>query len=161
MLAACFMGLSGVAPAIAQPAPPADTVPVNVAPREIVNRATKAIADIYFDAFKGNVFAADVRAAAAKGEFDALTDSRDMATALTNRLLQIDLHFNVGWSPSDPAAGPGGPSGPGPVMVRRASFGFQRVEALPGGIGYVDMRQFAEFQPDAPTSRRVRLSMRS
>lgn len=154
--------LSAAATVAAQPAPPPAVAPAAVAPREIAGRVAKAIEDVYFDAARGKAIGDDLRAAAAKGEFDRFTDPRDLATALTSRLSPIDHHFNVGWSPT--AGGPqGGPGGPGPVMVhrappggpqgvdpmeRRANFGFRRVESLPGGIGYVDMRQFANFRPD-------------
>lgn len=165
-LLAGVLVLTGAAVAAAQPAPPPTVAPAAVAPREIAGRVAKAIEDRYFDAAKGRAIAADLRAAAARGDFDRFTDPRDLATALTSRLSPIDHHFNVGWAPpgAGPAGGPGGPGGPGPVMVhrtpggpgavdpmeRRANFGFRRVEVLPGGVGYVDMRQFANFEFGEP-----------
>ena len=172
-LLAGLLVLSSAATAVAQPAPP-PAAPAAVAPREIAGRVAKAIEDVYFDAAKGKVIATDLRAAVDKGEFDRFTDPRDLATALTARLSPIDHHFNVGWTPPSAGGAGGPPHGPGgPVMVRRgppggpqgadpmdrrANFGFRRVEALPGGIGYVDMRQFANFafgQTDEPARQAV------
>lgn len=167
--------LTGATVAVAQPAPPPAVAPAAVAPREIAGRVAKAIEDIYFDAAKGKTVAADLRAAAARSDFDHFTDPRDLATALTGRLQPIDHHFNVSWTPqAAPGAGgpPHGPGGPGPLVIRRgpggpggvdpmerrANFGFRRFESLPGGIGYVDMRQFANFafgKTDEPARQAV------
>lgn len=171
-LLAGALALSGASGALGQPAPP-PAAPAAVAPREIAGRVAKAIEDVYFDAAKGKAIATDLRTAVDKGEFDRFTDPRDLATALTARLQPIDHHFNVGWTPPSaggaggPPHGPGGPvivrrgpGGPGGVdpMERRGNFGFRRVEVLPGGIGYVDMREFANFafgQTNEPARRAV------
>ena len=170
-LLAGALALSGLSPAMAQSPPPAVAL-APVAPREVAGRVARAIEAHYFDAARGKAIADDLRAEAATGAFDALTDPRDLATALTRRLLPIDHHFNVGWSAGDAGPGPGGPGpqvrrGPGPggpgahqadPFERRGAWGFRRVEILPGGIGYVDMRQFANFQPgddDAPARAAV------
>jgi hypothetical protein len=130
-----------------------------VQPRVVVDGIAQAISDTYFDAAKGAKIAADLRAAAAKGEFDGFTDPRDLATALGNWLRPLDAHFNVVWNPAA-AAGPpqGGPrlGPPDPAQIaqreaadRRVNFGFRRVEILSGNIGYIDLRQFADFDPES------------
>lgn len=138
--------------AAAQAAPP---------PRETASRVARAIEDNYFDPARGKTIADGLRAAAAKGEFDSLTDPRDLSRVLSDRLEPLDHHFNVTWSPEGgPAAGPR-PAGGGlsfEDQQRRGAYGFRRVEMLPGAIGYIDMRGHADFrfgQPDAPARRAV------
>ncbi|HYE46865.1 MAG TPA: S41 family peptidase [Caulobacter sp.] len=131
-------------------------------PREVVDRTAKAIEDLYFDPAKGKAIAADLRKEAAAGKYDALTDPRDLATALSTRLRPLDHHFNVAWQPGQagPApAGPGGPGGPpgaggppsrpvyGPA-TKRGNYGFKKVEMLPGGVGYIQLNQFVGFAGD-------------
>ncbi len=64
-------------------------------PRERVDGVADTIQAHYFDARRGTQIATDLRAAAARGEFDALTDPRDLATTLTARLQPADRHFKV------------------------------------------------------------------
>lgn len=146
---ACILAASA-----AQAAPPA--------PRETVARVAKAIEDNYFDPAKGKSVADGLRAAAARGEFDALTDPRDLARTLSGRLEPLDHHFNVAYSAEDgprPAAGPT----PGPRLsfedqVRRGNYGFRGVQVLPGSVGYIDMRQHADFEfgkPNDPARKAV------
>jgi hypothetical protein len=159
--AALLLALSGAA--AAQTAPPRAPMmapqPIpKIDPRAATAGIADAIAGHYWDPVKGAKFAADLNAAAAKGEFDALTDPRDLATILTNLLKPIDHHFNVTWRPVDPNAPPPPPQSerPDPADIarfeaadRRVNFGFRRVEILPGDIGYIDLRQFADFDPTA------------
>lgn len=140
-------------------APPAAAPAAKVDPRAVTASIAKAINDTYYDADKGAKIAADLNAAAAKGRFDDFTDPRDLATALGNWLRPIDAHFNVIWNPAMAGAPPqGGPrlGPPDPAMIaqreaadRRANYGFRRVEILSGNIGYIDLRQFADFDPEA------------
>lgn len=128
-----------------------------VDPRAVTADIARAIDDRYFDPAKAASIAADLNAAAAKGQFDAFTDPRDLATALNNWLRPIDAHFNVVWNPGAPVRAPGpGAGGPSPAEIaqfeaaeRRANYGFRRVEILSGNIGYIDLRQFADFDPEA------------
>ena len=134
-------------------------------PRENVEHVASAIAAGYFDAAKGKAIADDLRADAAQGKFDALTDPRDLASALTMRLQPLDHHFSVMWSP--PAPGPGqGPSQgqqrrPGPMVApgadRLANYGFHRLEMLPEGVAYIDLRGFADidFRDPKDAARRA------
>ncbi|HEY0053562.1 MAG TPA: hypothetical protein VGB49_09135, partial [Caulobacteraceae bacterium] len=55
------------------------------APRETVAAVAGRIRALYFDPDKGERLAAALEAEAAAGGFDALTDPRDLASALTNR----------------------------------------------------------------------------
>jgi len=139
-----------------------------IAPRPVIEGVAQAIADNYYDAAKGAAVASQLRAEAAKGTYDRLTDPRDLATTLSERLRPLDHHFNVSWS-AEAAAGPRpspGPAvGPGPSRVdavRRANYGIRRVEILNGNLGYIDMRMFADFefgQPNAPARRAIEAAL--
>lgn len=132
-------------------------------PREVVGRTAKAIEDLYFDPAKGAAIAADLRKEAAAGQYDTLTDPRDLATALSTRLRPLDHHFAVSYRPGPPGPGPGGPGGPGPgprqpdadqeAAVRRTNYGFKEVKLLPGGIGYIQISQFSHFEADGEPAK--------
>lgn len=162
--------LCAAAPAaLAQPTPrPApQQAPVRPAERFTPRQAAGAVADtieaLYFDPAKAKAVADSLRAAAAKGDFDRYADPRELAVVLGNWLDPYDEHFSVTWSadtPSPPPGGMPGPGGPGPgpgagpqqgpppevlLAARRANYGIRRTEVLPGNIGYLDMRQFADI----------------
>lgn len=125
--------------------------------RQAVERIAGVIQANYFDPDKAAAIAADLRAAAAKGEFDALTDPRDLATALTRRLQPQDHHFSVS---SVPMAASGAPMGPPRQVIpsgdRTGNYGFHRLEMLPEGVAYIDLRGFSDINfadPHDPARR--------
>ncbi|RZJ03270.1 MAG: hypothetical protein EON89_12345 [Brevundimonas sp.] len=162
--------LTAAFPAFAQAPTPA--------PRETVEAVAGRIRDLYFDPAVGDRIADGLEAESATGAFDALTDPRDLAAALSRRLRPLDAHFNVAWDPNAPAApGPGPqrivrvpgspPTGVAGEPVRRVRsanpaearghYGFRKVEILPGNIGYIDLRQFSniDFENPADPARRA------
>lgn len=135
-------------------------------PRTHVDNIATAIEDQFYNARRGKQIAADLRAAAANGEFDALTDNRDLATALTDRLKPQDQHFNVRWAKPEPVAA----TNPAPVAAqarpadldRRDNYGVRRIEIQPGNIGYIDLRQFAGFEfgrADEPARKAIEAAL--
>jgi len=140
------------------------------APRVTVSAIAGRIHDLYFDPARGAEIAAVLMAESAAGTFDALTDPRDLAAALSARLRPFDAHFNVtydpqaqatgprrGPGPGGPLGGPGpGPGGPNPAEAR-GHYGFRKVEILPGNVGYIDLRQFSniDFRNPADPARRA------
>jgi hypothetical protein len=136
-------------------------------PRAAAGRVADAIEEHYYDAQRAAEVAQALRTAAADGRFDALTDPRDLATALTDRLRPADAHFGVKWS--DPAAAPAATSAAPAVPVsqaeseRRGNYGIQRVEVLPGNVGYLDLRMLAGFEfgePDQPAREAIEAALR-
>ena len=135
----------------------ADAAPGTAAPetrpaRSHVDGIADAIEQYYYDAQRGSRIAADLRSAAARGEFDDSSDARDLATRLTDRLDPLDRHFRVHWAAPREDDGPVETTpGLSPEDTdRRANHGIRRIEVLPGNIGHLDLRQFAHFDPDDP-----------
>jgi hypothetical protein len=134
--------------------------PAAVSPREVADRIGVQIEEGYFDPTLGKALADGLRAEAAKGAFDRLTDPRDLATALTAYLRPKDAHFSVQWAPGNGAVGPataGAPQGDRQhaferqrAALARANYGFRKVEILPGDIGYIALDQFAPIDPSNP-----------
>lgn len=130
------------------------------APRVVVGQIAAAIRDAYFDPAKAETIAAALEAEAAAGRYDGLTDPRDLETTLTARLEPWDQHFSVGRpAPSAPAAATSATSSglspvPFPVVAARGGQGFRAVQILPGNVGLIDMRMFADFEGAEDPARR-------
>lgn len=121
------------------------------APRKPVAAVADAIEANYFDATRGKTIADDLRKAAADGAFDALAEPAQLAEALTARLKPLDRHFRVTWSDS---AGRTGPAAPPPP----SGDGIERVDVLPGNLGYIKLAHFANIESgdaNAPARRAI------
>lgn len=137
----------------------------SASPRTDIDGVAKAIEDNFYDVARGKSIANDLRASAAKGDFDAYDDNRELAAALTQRLKPLDAHFNVQWSPptakDDNNEGDRRPPRE-PPATRGTQHGIRRVEILPGNIGYIDLRQFADFEfgkPDQPARQAIEAAL--
>jgi Peptidase family S41 len=121
------------------------------APRAVVEQIATLIQNNYFDPTRADAIAGELRSNAQAGQFDTLRDPRHLAAELTERLQKFDRHFRLTWSPGErPAPGRSDPAAAGPTLSletleRRNAYGFHRVEMLPGAIGYIDLRTFADF----------------
>ena len=91
-----------------------------------------------------------IRARQRRGEYDGHTSSRTFADSLTAHLQAVshDKHLRVRFVARGVPAGPGG-DGPSPedraqakAFGQRMNFGFERVERLPGNVGYLEIRGF-------------------
>lgn len=100
----------------------------------------------------------DIRARLERHEYDSITSASALATTLTAHLQAVshDKHLRVLYR----AEGfPAAPADPGPeerarivAQSRRLNFGFERVERLPGNIGYLDLREFSGLGEAAETA---------
>ncbi len=124
------------APAVAQVAEP----------RAVAESVAAAIEENFFDEPRAHAIAAEVRAAAAAGRYD-ITDEANLAAALTATIGPHDGHFRVEYRPPQPAA-PQGPQGGGSGNDARAAYGVQSITMYPGGVGAVDLRMLADFDPE-------------
>ena len=137
-------------PAAAQPRAAVRAAPA-VSPRDVAGRIADGVQQAYFDPARASTIAQDLRARAAQGEFDRFTDPRDLAEALSGRLRPYDTHFSVTWSPEagvGPAQAPARRQAPQP----QGNQGFQEVALMPGGVGYIDLREFADLDPSGALS---------
>lgn len=121
------------------------------APRDVVGRVADQIAARYFDAQTGARISAELKAEAARGDYDRYATPDDLSAALTARLRPQDAHFQVAWSPAGPAHLPGARVAPALAASaenpeRLANYGFRAVEILPGGIAVIRMSHFADFE---------------
>jgi len=125
--------------------------------RAAVNGIAQAIQDHYFDVGRGRKIANDLRAAADRGEFDALPDPAALAIRLTKQLKPLDGHFRVRWSEdaaasgetgsmTGPMTGPRRPSAAPNTDGSQDDHGIRSVQVLPGGIGYLSLGQFTHFE---------------
>ncbi|WP_296816530.1 S41 family peptidase [Brevundimonas sp.] len=127
-------------------------------PRAVVEAIAERIRDQYFSIERGDAIADALEAESASGRYDAFTDPRDLAAELSARLRPEDAHFVVLHDPAGPAASPGsgGVRSQGTDIQRLSNYGFTRVEVLPGNIGLIEMRSFANIDfgnPDDPARR--------
>ena len=134
--------------------------------RQVVDRVADRIEREYFDPDRGRRIAADLRAEALRGEFDAQRGDA-LAQRLTRRLRPLDRHFRVEWTRDGdtaprvrddrppPGAAPAprplrdGPAPvPGATPARRAPPDID-VAIDDDGIGWLTLRRFAELDPGA------------
>ena len=121
-------------------------------PARSVGEIADVIEENFFDAVVARDVSSALRSDAAAGAFSSLSNEA-LAKELTSRLKKVDGHFRVG-APAE--AGAGAEANPSLSIgyedqVRRINFGFRSVDILPGNIGYIDLRFFADFDSaDAP-----------
>lgn len=135
-----------------------------VDPRATAAAVAQHVEDNFFDEARARQIADGLRTRAARGDYDRFTNPLDLATALSAYLHPFDAHFRVVYGGDQP--GPGAASGPRPgprpgpppagAPVSRNNFGFTKTEILPGGIGYVRVEGFANFDPRGPATQPAR-----
>ncbi|MFL6550391.1 MAG: S41 family peptidase [Povalibacter sp.] len=118
-------------------------------PRDIATRAAELIDNNFYDVERARKISDELKSAAKAGEFDALKDPRDLAAKLSERLYKYDRHFRVSFTKHE-SERESHPSMSAEAMDRRSGYGFRRVEMLPGAIGLIDMRMFADFEFGKP-----------
>lgn len=128
--------------------------------RHHVGGIAAAIERNYFDAGKGRDIADDLRVAAGRGEFDAQSDPKALAATLTRRLRPLDRHFTVRWEgeATRPAR-----QVPAHRTQEASGNGLSGAEVLPGGIGYLAVREFDDFDSgdrDAPARKAMDAALR-
>jgi hypothetical protein len=148
-LAALFVATEGIAQIVSM-GPPVDR-PVTSAERTaVVTEVAQALRDNYVFPDVGTTMAASLEAGLASDRWRALDSSIAFAESLTAQLQAIskDKHLRVVYReevlPERADAGE-----PTPEEVERfrkdmavRNFGFEKLERLPGNIGYLDLRGF-------------------
>jgi retinol-binding protein 3 len=134
----------------AQPAPAGPDRTISAVERAtVIDGALKHLDTAYVFPDVAKQMAGAIRARAARQEYDEITSARAFAQALTAHLQEVsrDKHLRVLFS-AEPF--PPRPEEPTPEErarfvenARRTNFGFERVDRLPGNVGYVELRGFS------------------
>src|SRR5688572_9306745 len=158
-LCACLML---VEPCAAQQGPPEqpDMTLDAAARKEVIENLVKSLNEGYIFPETAAKMEQAVRARLARGEYDQLASAKAFAEKLTADVQEVsrDKHLRVRYSsrpiPERPAQRRE-PTAEEQEQYRRdiarANYGFQKVERLPGNIGYVDFRNFSDHEAGAET----------
>ncbi|MFZ3244066.1 MAG: S41 family peptidase [Candidatus Acidiferrales bacterium] len=124
---------------------------------EVINGALADLNEFYVSPDVATQMADAIRALQKRGEYDSVTDGDAFATMLTDNLRAVshDKHLRVDFSP---VPLPKETSTPDPKAeaefrkeMERANCGFDKLEILPGNIGYLKFDFFAAPDICAPT----------
>jgi C-terminal processing protease CtpA/Prc len=141
--------LAGASAQTPPPSPP--DKPIDGAIRaEVVETLAKEMAGRYVFADKGSQVADALRAAQKRGEFDKAASAQQLSQALTQFIQgpTQDKHLRVYYSERalPPRSAPTTPSAEELdrqlAYMRAMNFGIEKIERLPGNIGYLDLRNF-------------------
>src|SRR5215212_4686593 len=161
-LCACFM-LFEPNPAPARQGPPPEQPDMTVdaaARKEVIENLLRRLNDAYVFPDAAAQMERAVRERLAKGEYDKLTSAKQFAEKLTADLREVsrDKHLRVRYSSQPIPERPAGPREPSAEEreqfrreMSRINYGFQKVERLPGNIGYVEFRGFFDPEGGAET----------
>lgn len=160
-LCACFM-LVEPTPTNAQQGPPEQPdMNVDAAMRkEVIDNLLKRLNDAYIFPDTAAKMERAVRERLDKGEYDKLTSAKQFAERLTADVQEVshDKHLRVRYSHRPIPERTGGPREPSTEEreqfrreMTRINYGFQKVERLPGNIGYVEFRGFFDPEGGAET----------
>jgi hypothetical protein len=144
------MALVSLAAPAAQQGRPAAPAALDSAMRTaVIDGAIDHMQRAYIFADVAERMAADLRARAARQEYDAITSPQAFAQTLTTHLQAVsrDKHLRILFNPEGlpQRSGPPTPEERARQLAdeRRRNFGFQRIERLDGNIGYIDLRGFS------------------
>ncbi len=151
LFAASFAGALYPLSVMAQSAPPRPDMAIDKQVRsEVLDTFIKEMDERYVFPETAKKLQKVLRAQQKAGQFDAITSAQQLAEKLTETIRKEtgDLHLRVGFSPDAIPVGTGLAEREGPKdgerdFLRRMNYGFQKVERLPGNIGYLELRGFA------------------
>lgn len=145
-------------PALAQRPP---DIPLNPAiNRQVVEGAIRAVNKYYVSADGARRVEENLRRRLQNGEYDKITSAFDLIDALDSHMQQVsrDPHLALAYSHRAEPLLEGRDFEPetaaekaeGRTAARARNFGFEKVERLPGNIGYLEMNSFVrpEFSGD-------------
>lgn len=162
-LALCaFVMLGDPAATPARQAPPEqpDMTVDAAARKEVIENLIKRLNDAYVFPDAAARMEQAVRARVSKGEYDQITSAKKFAEKLTADVQEVsrDKHLRVRYSAQPIPERPGGPREPTTEEreqyrreMSRINYGFQKIERLPGNIGYVEFRGFLDPEGGAET----------
>lgn len=107
----------------------------------IVQKAIKLLEANYVFPEKVPAMAAAIRKKASEGVYDKLDSPAALGRQLTDDLRAVCNDKHLGVRPAN--AGPGGALRI-PQNAARSNYGFERVEVLPGNVGYIKLNGFSQ-----------------
>lgn len=130
--------------------PPDGPIDANIR-KEVVETLAKEMEAAYVFADKGAQVAADLRSRLAKGEYDKIDRAQAFAKVLTDQIQAptSDKHLRVRYNDREIDVPPARrePSQQEReeqmAFLRSVNFGVEKIERLPGNIGYLDLRSFS------------------
>ncbi|MBX7218520.1 MAG: S41 family peptidase [Blastocatellia bacterium] len=150
LLLACGF-LLGTGSLFAQEPPPRPDAPIDAKQRtEAIDAICAALNKSYVFPEVAKEMEKSLRKRQEQKEYDTLTTGQPFADALTKHLQEVshDKHIRVRFSVK-PIPTESDNHGPTPAEIEdfrrelaRTNFGFEKVERLPGNIGYLDLRGF-------------------
>jgi hypothetical protein len=135
--------------------------PVDAAMRtKIVNSVSASLNENYVFPDVAKKMEASIRQKLKAGAYDKITQSAELADALTADLQAVskDKHLRIRYAPAQPPGmDPKAPVDPAArEQMRRelasVNFGFEKVERLAGNVGYLDLRGFMEAEQAGETA---------
>ena len=160
-LCACFMLTDPEAVPARQGPPEQPDMTIDASTRrEVIDNLLKRLNDRYVFPETAAKMEQAVRARAARGEYDGITSAKAFAEKLTADVQEVsrDKHLRVRYSHQPIPERPAGrrePTAEEREQFRREmgrmNYGFQKVERLPGNIGYVEFRGFLDPEGGADT----------
>jgi hypothetical protein len=155
-----MLGDPNQAPARQSPPEPPDMTVDAAARKEVIESLIQGLNERYVFADTAAKMEQAVRARVAKGEYDQITSARKFAEKLTADVQEVsrDKHLRVRYSAQPIPERPAGPREPTAEEreqyrrdMARMNYGFQKIERLPGNIGYVEFRNFLDPEGGAET----------
>lgn len=125
-------------------------------PGRVVQRVAELVEQKYFDKNMAQRVATKLKSTASKLKYSKVSDPSQLAKLLTEELQAItdDLHLAVGEVRADNETGKAGtPRLSRDERGRRCNYGFQKVEILPGNVGYLNVTSF--YRPNEATETMV------
>ena len=125
----------------------------------VIEGALKKLNDNYVFPETAKKMEQDVRERIGRKEYDQITSAKALATTLQNHLQEVshDKHLRVIYS-AEPMPAEGNNREPRPEerarqleFLRTVNYGFEKVERLPGNVGYLDLRGFMSAQSGGET----------
>jgi hypothetical protein len=141
---------------LAQQPPPGPDMTVDAATRAaVIDGALGALNEAYVFPEVAAKIEQSIRARQTRHEYDAVTSARAFTELLTAHLQEVsrDKHLRMMYSPNPLPPQPPPDARPSPEEMERQqeraraqmalnNFGFEKVERLPGNVGYLDLRAF-------------------
>lgn len=127
--------------------------------KEVIESVLKRLNDEYIFPEVAKNMETDIRKRVADKEYDQITSAKEFSGKLTRDLQGIskDKHLRIGYSYREiPVRQQERQPTPAEIeedqrFLKRVNYGFEKIERLPGNIGYIDLRNFWDPEAGADT----------